>query len=79
MYIQQTKVDPLYTMISYMSKLKNIYISLTSLSIPVEIVQLSCLKLPLKLDKTKIIMINDSLMKVESIAECPHWDILQYF
>ena len=30
-----------------------------------------------KIDKTKILMTNGSLMKVESIAEC--WSILQYF
>ena len=29
-----------------------------------------CLKRPLKIDKTKILMTNGSLMKVESIAEC---------
>ena len=29
-------------------------------------------------DKTKILMTNGSLMKVESIAECSHWSILQY-
>ena len=32
-----------------------------------------------KIDKTKILMTNDSLMKVESIAECSLWSILQYF
>ena len=32
-----------------------------------------------KIDKTKTLMINGSLMKVESIAECSHWSILQYF
>ena len=32
-----------------------------------------------KIDKTKILMQNDSLMKVESIAECSIWSILQYF
>ena len=30
-----------------------------------------------KIDKTKSLMTNGSLMKVESIAEC--WSILQYF
>ena len=30
-------------------------------------------------DKTKILMTNDSLMKVESFAECSPWSILQYF
>ena len=34
---------------------------------------------PLKKDKTKILMTNDSLMKVESIAECSHWSIMQFF
>ena len=29
--------------------------------------------------KTKVLMENDSLMKVESIAECSLWSILQYF
>ena len=32
-----------------------------------------------KIDKTKILMTNDSLMKVQSIAECSPWSILQYF
>ena len=32
-----------------------------------------------KIDKTKILMKNGSLMKVKSIAECSHWSILQYF
>ena len=33
----------------------------------------------LKIDKTKVIMENDSLMEVESIAECYPWSNLQYF
>ena len=33
----------------------------------------------LKIDKTKVSMENGSLMKVESIAECSPWSILQYF
>ena len=32
-----------------------------------------------KIDITKSLMENGSLMKVESIAECSHWSILQYF
>ena len=32
-----------------------------------------------KIDKTKIFMTNGSLMKVENIAECSPWSILQYF
>ena len=32
-----------------------------------------------KIDKTKVLMTNGSLMKVESIAECSLWSILQYF
>ena len=32
-----------------------------------------------KMDKTKILMINGSLMKVKSIAECSPWSILQCF
>ena len=32
-----------------------------------------------KTDKTKILMTNGSVMKVESIAECSPWSILQYF
>ena len=32
-----------------------------------------------KIDKTKILMTNGSLMKVESMAECSPWSILQYF
>ena len=32
-----------------------------------------------KIDKTKVLIANGSLMKVESIAECSSWSILQYF
>ena len=32
-----------------------------------------------KIDKTKILMTNGSLMMVERIAECSPWSILQYF
>ena len=32
-----------------------------------------------KIDKTKILTTNGSLMKVKSIAECSPWGILQYF
>ena len=32
-----------------------------------------------KIGKTKILMTNDSFMKVESIAECSKGSILQYF
>ena len=32
-----------------------------------------------KIDNTKILMTNGSLMKVESIAECSKGSILQYF
>ena len=32
-----------------------------------------------KIDKIKILMTNDSFMKVESIAECSPVSILQYF
>ena len=32
-----------------------------------------------KIDKTKILLTNGSSMRVESIAECSPWSILQYF
>ena len=32
-----------------------------------------------KIDKTKILKTNSSLMKVKSIAECSPWSILHYF
>ena len=32
-----------------------------------------------KIDKTKILMTDGSLMTVESIAECSRWSILQNF
>ena len=35
----------------------------------------TCLKQPLKIDKTKILMTNGSFMKVQSIAECSKWSI----
>ena len=37
-----------------------------------------CLKRPLKNSQNKDLTENGSLMKVESIAECSFWDILQY-
>ena len=33
----------------------------------------------LKIDIIKVLMENGSVMKVESIAECSPWSILQYF
>ena len=39
----------------------------------------TCLKRPLKIDKTKVLMENGSLMKINSIAECSKRSILQYF
>ena len=39
----------------------------------------TCVKRLLKIDKTKILITNGSLMKVKSIAECSPWSILQYF
>ena len=39
----------------------------------------TCLKWSLKIDKTKILMTNGSLMQVESIEECSKWSILKYF
>ena len=39
----------------------------------------TCLMRPLKKDKTKVLIANGSLMKVESSAECSPWSILQYF
>ena len=43
-------------------------------------VQLYLCKMADKIDKqTKVLMTNASLMRVENIAECSHWIILQYF
>ena len=39
----------------------------------------TCLKATEKKDKTKILITIGSLMKVERIAECSPWSILQYF
>ena len=33
----------------------------------------------LKIDITKVLVENGGLMKVENIAECSPWSILQYF
>ena len=33
----------------------------------------------LKIHKTKVLMENGSLMKIENIAECSPWSNLQYF
>ena len=38
--------------------------------LPVSIYSKTCLKQPLKIDKTKVLKTNGSLMKVESIEEC---------
>ena len=40
---------------------------------------ISAVQYSTKIDKTEILMTNGSLMKVESIAECSPWSILQYF
>ena len=32
-----------------------------------------------KIDKTKVLITNGSLMKFKNIAECSPWSILQYF
>ena len=39
----------------------------------------TCLSGHSKIDKTKILMTNGSLVTVKSIAECSPWSILQYF
>ena len=39
----------------------------------------TCLKRPLKKDKTRVLKTNGNLMKVTSIAECYSRSILQYF
>ena len=39
----------------------------------------TCVKQPLKKDKTKILITIGSLMKVKNIAECSILSILQYF
>ena len=39
----------------------------------------TCVKRPLKIEKTKILRTNGNLMNVKSIAECSLWGILQYF
>ena len=54
------------------SSCKNITLQLTSTVKPV-------LSGHSKIDKTKILMTNISLMKVKSIAECSHWSILQFY
>ena len=49
---------------------------------PISMYSKFCRKWPLKnskIDKTKISMENGSLIKVESIAKCSPWSILQYF
>ena len=43
------------------------------------LVSKTCVKRPLKIDETNILMTHGSLMKVQSIAECSPWSILQYF
>ena len=49
------------------------------LIVVVSVYSKTCVKRPLKIDKTKILMTNGSLMKVERVAECSPWSILQYF
>ena len=38
----------------------------------------TCLKGPLKIDKTRVLKTNSNLVKIESIAECSPRSILQY-
>ena len=46
----------------------------------VSVCRLLCTVMSLSnIEKTKVLMTNGSLMKVESIAECSPWNILQYF
>ena len=54
---------------------------MTQTHLPIKVLySKTCLKRPLKtIKKTKVLMENGSLMKVESIAECSPWTILQYF
>ena len=62
-------VDPSFLVVSesHFSKKYSSYSKSTSL------------KQPLKKDESKILITNGSLMKVERIAECSPWSILQYF
>ena len=38
-----------------------------------------CVKRPLKIDKTKILLTYGNLVKIVSIAECVPWSIIHYF
>ena len=43
---------------------------ITTLKLHINVYSKTCVKRPLKIDKTKVLMTPGSLMKVESIAEC---------
>ena len=51
----------------------------TALTIKSHLYSKTCVNGHSKIDKTKILMTNGSLMKVEIIAECSPQSILQYF
>ena len=73
-------VDPSFLIVKKSQFNENIHLT-ASLRTPQKGSKYSktCLKQPLKKDKTKILIKNGSLMKVERIAECSPWSILQYF
>ena len=78
-------VDPSFLVVKKSHFNKNIYLT-TSLRSPqnrkyMQVVNTvkHVLSSRAKTDKTKVFITNGSLMKVESIAECSPWSILQYF
>ena len=72
--VPRNQIEPAET-----DKLPNIQKGLITLFIVRWVIIKSVLSGHSKIDKTKILMTNGSLMKVESIAECSPWSILQYF
>ena len=77
-------VDPSFLVVkkSYFNKNIHLTASMNSTKYKIHVgsqYSKTCLKLPIKKDKTKILITNGSLMKVESIAEWSKGSILQYF
>ena len=56
-----------------------VHVQLDAASIGILGYSKTCHKWPPKIDKKPILISNSSLLKVESIAVCSLWNILQYF
>ena len=77
---QSGPVDPSFLVVKKTDFNKNVHLTVSLQNVHVGCqYSKTCLKQPLKKDKTKTFITNGSLMKVKRIAVCSQWSILQYF